>query len=214
MPSLSQVQLNTLHSQHTLASADLLKICQLAQVEGLAESLESWSFEQFFGFSLHLFITTESAATRAAVAQLLPKFGSGIVLPLVKISHHFQAKGEISRLAQQSLGAIAPRTLLLGIKEVLETPNADSLKPILVKVLANLSNQSAATVLILFPEILQDEAGQALKQAFLTERNHIIAQTSIRVRLQKSLHKDCNVSKRESVINKASALQKETPLLA
>ena len=118
---LSAAQLSELQAQPSLQSEDWLSICTLSEVEGIFESAQSWSFEEFLGFTLHLFITTDSPHVRAQVAQKLPKFGSRIVLPLIKISHHFQAiadaqtdartsalASDVATLAAQSLSQIAP----------------------------------------------------------------------------------------------------------
>lgn len=122
--SLSAAQSSELEAQHSLQGEDWLSICTLSGVEGVFESAQSWSFEEFLGFTLHLFITADSAHVRAQVAQKLPKFGSRIVLPLVNILHHFQAiantqtdaqtsalASDVSALAAQSLNQIAPNCL-------------------------------------------------------------------------------------------------------
>ncbi|PZO46720.1 MAG: hypothetical protein DCF15_19965 [Phormidesmis priestleyi] len=119
--SLSAGQLSNLQAQHSLQGEDWLSICTLSEVEGIFESAQSWNFEEFLGFTLHLFITTDSPHVRAQVAQKLPKFGSRIVLPLVNILHHFQAiadtqtdarnsalASDVAVLAAQSLSQIAP----------------------------------------------------------------------------------------------------------
>ncbi len=118
---LSAAQLSELQSQHSLQGEDWLSICILSEVEGIFESAQSWSFEEFLGFTLHLFITTDAPHIRAQVAQKLPKFGNRVVLPLFKILHHFQAiadsqadaqtsalASDVSALATQSLSQMAP----------------------------------------------------------------------------------------------------------
>ncbi len=134
---LSKLQVSKLEAQHGLQGEDWLSICTLSEVKGIFESAQSWSFEEFLGFTLHLFITTDSPHVRAQVAQKLPKFGSRIVLPLIKISHHFQAiadaqtdaqtsalASDVTALAAQSLSQIAP-----GFLNAKRVPIAIDAKP-------------------------------------------------------------------------------------
>jgi len=88
MTTLSKVQLAELHAQHTLQADDWMLICKLANVEGFFEQAASWRFDQFFGFTVYLFVTTESASDRQQLAHLISKCGSKAVLSLVRILHH------------------------------------------------------------------------------------------------------------------------------
>ncbi len=119
--SLPAAQQSELQAQHSLQGEDWLSICTLSGVEGIVENAQDWSFEEFLGFTLHLFITTDSAHVRAQVARKLPKFGSRIVPPLIRILHHFQAIAntqtdaktsalacDVSTLAAQILSQLAP----------------------------------------------------------------------------------------------------------
>ncbi len=127
MRTPTDIYANELQAQHTIQSKDLLKICQLAEIENVFEKVESFSFEQFFGFACYLFLTTESCDSREQLAAILPNFGSIAVFSLLKISHHLEnAETSLEReqhlimLAQQSLKAIPLPALVTGLSQILE----------------------------------------------------------------------------------------------
>lgn len=180
-------QLEALHAQHTIDSGDLLVICSLANVDNIFERVESWSFEQFFGFATYLFITTESAETRQQLAQIMPKFGSRAVLSLVKILHHAQLSNDdkslsLKGLATQSLGAINPHTLAIGLAEVFAQANATELVAVVAKVLVKISYESNDSILSLLPTLLPAKSWQVLRSNLVNE----ISFTSIRRGLEEN----------------------------
>lgn len=118
---------NELQAQHTIQSNDLLKICHLAKVENIFDKIESFSFEQFFGFACHLFITTESRDSREQLACILPKFGSVAVFSLLKISHllsvdntSLEREQQLAKLSMESLKAMPVPTIVIGIAQIIE----------------------------------------------------------------------------------------------
>lgn len=128
MRTPTDVYTNELQAQHTLQSDDILKICHLANIENIFDQIESFSFEQFFGFACHLFITTESQQARKELASILPKFGSISVFSLLKISHHLstpksslEREQQLGELAMNSLKAMPVPTLVIGLAEIIET---------------------------------------------------------------------------------------------
>lgn len=189
MPLLPNVQFTALQAQHSLQSNDLIRICHLAKVEGIFKSIESWNFEQFFGFTLHLFITTESPHTRQQLSQLLPKFGSRVVLPLIKIAHHFPAgthepihdvRTDVRTLALQSLSHMAPPSFIIGLREVLELECVDELMPILLAALVKLTHQqNDETILLLLAQLLPKESWKLVEGPFRQK----LSQQSFNVRL-------------------------------
>jgi len=187
MPSVSNAQRTILQTQHTLQGNDLTAICNLAGVEGadidsLLTSIVCWDFDQLLGFTLHLFITAESAEVRTQVAQLLPKFGSKIVRPLIKIAHHFceqtpqsgslQGRSDISALAQQSTQQINPQALSVGFIEVLTSNNAEGLLPSVVNCLTSLRVEHYETVLAGLAQQLTSQTYQMLERQILNACSH------------------------------------------
>ncbi len=178
-------QFNDLHAQHTIDSGDLLVICSLANVDNIFERVESWSFEQFFGFAAYLFITTDSAETRQQLAQIMPKFGSRAVLSLVKILHHAQLSNDnkslsLKALATQSLGAMNPYTFAIGLTEVLAQDNAAELGSVAAKALVKISYESSDSILLLLPQLLPAKSWQLLKAKLVSEPSFTSIKKSIK----------------------------------
>ncbi|MEO0375129.1 MAG: hypothetical protein AAF329_11010 [Cyanobacteria bacterium P01_A01_bin.17] len=165
----SPSNLIALHGQHTLQRDALLSIYRLANAEGISESLESWSFDEFLGFTFHLFITTKSPEVREQLSQLLPKFGSEAVRPLVKIVNHFQPPSELRKLALQSLKKIAPYPLVIGLGQILENEADDCLRGIVIPLLVNLMREEDKSVFWLLLQLLSEENQQLLAIKSLEE---------------------------------------------
>ncbi|MEL6263500.1 MAG: hypothetical protein AAFR12_20810 [Cyanobacteria bacterium J06626_6] len=175
MLTLSDTYGLELHAQHTLQCTDYLLIAQLANRESqragdaqaLLEQLSTWTFEQFFGFTCHLFITTEFAETREQLSRILPKFGSHAVLSLFKVAHHFYPRSEVKQLALQSLQSMAFHPLAVGISQILESDAADEMLPIITPRLVQLLSQHQEQLLKLLAEQLSLSTWEKL-EAHLT----------------------------------------------
>lgn len=129
-----------LHSQHTLQYSDWMTISNLAKSENIDESLDSWDFEDFLGLAVYMFVTTQSQDTRIQLSQLLPKFGSAAVLPLLKIlckRKVFVEQG-IPTLAQQSLNTMSPYPLAIGLNQALNLKSQADLKIVALQTLKQL----------------------------------------------------------------------------
>lgn len=121
MPTLQDTRFIALHSQHTLQQSDFLAICAIANQEYVEDLIDSYSFEDFLGLTVYLFITTPSQDTRKQLARLLSKFGSAAVSPLLKIlcKKEFLVEENIQVLTQQTLSQMAPYPLVIGIAQTL-----------------------------------------------------------------------------------------------
>ena len=178
MTTLSKVQMIELHAQHTLQADDWMLICKLANVEGFFEQAASWRFEQFFGFTVYLFVTTESASDRQQLAHLISKCGSQAVLSLVRILHHAHYSNDLpagfkgsdlAPLALKSLEEMKPYTLVLGLIEVLEHADAAELMPTIVKALVKVIHEDSGAVLSLLPQLVPADIWQTLKAKMLQD---------------------------------------------
>jgi len=156
-----------LHAQHSLQSEDILKVCSLAQIgENTQETFEKIStlnFEQFFGFTCHLFVTAESQTVRETLANILPKFGSLAVLSLLKISHHFQARLQtnsdsndadrnVVELANYSLETMELQPLAIGIANAITASESDEIMTTLVPTLIKLTYHHGAALFSLIEQ--------------------------------------------------------------
>lgn len=125
---------NSLQDQHTLQGQDLLDICAIASQEtyldNIYEKIETWSFEQFFGLTCHLFITTESNQSREQLSHILPKFGSVAVCSLLKIISKFNTpippQPEVKQLALSSLKRMDSQPLISGLSKAIENSFTDN----------------------------------------------------------------------------------------
>lgn len=154
-----------LSAQHVLKGEDLLQICSLAHrslsstatttAEQLLEQISTFSFEQFFGFTCHLFITTDVPEVREQLAELLPKFGSIAVFSLVKIAYYFQDTTAIHRLALQSLETMPVQPLSIGLAGVIEEHSEAALMPkVVVPSLIRLIEHYGEAILLLLSQQL------------------------------------------------------------
>ncbi|NEP17809.1 MAG: hypothetical protein F6J97_13040 [Leptolyngbya sp. SIO4C1] len=168
MTTSASNRLAVLHAQHSLQGDDLLTIYQLASAEGVTESLEVLNFEEFTGFSFYLFITTQSAQTREQLAQLLHKFGSDAVLPLIKISRYFQLSDDLKALTVQSLERMTPYTLAIGLDRVLNESD-HQLRLVALERLVRLVREQGDAMRQVLPQLLSPKNWQLL-DSYLLER--------------------------------------------
>ncbi|MEL6604788.1 MAG: hypothetical protein AAFP20_16375 [Cyanobacteria bacterium J06614_10] len=151
-----------LHAQHSLRSADYLQIAQLASHEApqsnnsqtIFEQLSTFTFEQFFGFTCHLFITTDSSETREQLSLILPSFGSIAVLSLLKIANHFYPCEEVKALALKSLQHMPNQPLAVGIGRILEGEIAEEMRSAIAHRLVQMPVQRQEQILRLLAEQL------------------------------------------------------------
>lgn len=189
MRTPANVYANELQAQHTIQSNDLLKICHLAKVENTFEKVESFSFEQFFGFACHLFITTESQSCREQLAVILPKFGSIAVFSLLKISHHLsdsnstlQREQQIAKLAAQALQAMPVDTLTIGLAQALEDNESShshhNIFSIVAPALITLTAHHGENILARLSQKLSPRTWNTLQQNLLQTLSGLRAQPS------------------------------------
>lgn len=185
MTALSTLTRNALHTQHTLQSRDIFLICQLASTsagaENTLEEIQSWSFEQFFGFACHLFITTESSNIRKQLAGLLPKFGAIATLSLVKIVHYFDLQDrnqsgsnphfptEVKELALQALENMPVQTLASGLAQMIEEDTHSILRPTVAAFLARVFYKKEEDILSLLSQYLSKDSWYAIEASLVQE---------------------------------------------
>ncbi|EDX84267.1 hypothetical protein S7335_1964 [Synechococcus sp. PCC 7335] len=185
MTALSTAIRNTLDTQHTLQCQDLSFICQLADaesnVENTLEQIQSWSFEQFFGFACHLFVTTESSSIRKQLANLFPKFGKISILSLVKIMHYFDAYKrnrsysgyhfpvEVQVLAGQALENMPAQILVVGLAQVIEEDAHSELRETIAVFLAKVFYKKEEDVLSLLSQRLSKDSWHAIEASLVRE---------------------------------------------
>ncbi|MEA5466396.1 hypothetical protein [Leptothoe sp. PORK10 BA2] len=133
------------------------------------ENVESYSFDQFLGLAIHLFITTQSQHTREQLVQQFPKFGSAAVLPLVKVICRMPPQSELPLLAQASLEDMAPPSLIIGLNQVLDCETDDDLREIAIQKLMNLMQKYDQSVLLLLPKLVSQQTWRLLKLHLLAE---------------------------------------------
>lgn len=185
MTALSTAIRNTLHTQHTLQSQDISLICQLANaesnVENTLEQIQSWSFEQFFGFACYLFVTTESSNIRKQLANLFPKFGKISILSLVKIVHHsdlyernrsysnYHLSVEVPALALQALENMPAQILVVGLAQVIEEDTHSDLRQTIAAFLAKVFYKKEEDVLSLLSQHLSKDSWHAIEVSLVQE---------------------------------------------
>ena len=167
MPILLDARLIALHSQHSIQGRDLLKICALAKAEGMVADIDAYSFNDFLGLTIHLFVTTQSQHTREQLALQLPKFGSAIVLPLIKILCRIQAQEDIQALVQQSLDKIDLYPLIIGLNQVLDRENDKSLRTIAIQRFMKLIQENNQSLLLILPRLVSTKTWHLLKLQLL-----------------------------------------------
>ncbi|MEO0394911.1 MAG: hypothetical protein AAF243_02860 [Cyanobacteria bacterium P01_A01_bin.137] len=172
MPTLFDTHLIDLHSQPSIQGHDLLTICALAESEGMVESIESYSFDQFLGLTIHLFVTTQSQDTREQLAQQLTKFGSAAVLPLIKILWRMRSHSSLQLLAQNSLEQMAPYSLIIGLSHFLDRETNDDLREIATQMLVNLMQDPNRSVLLSLPKLVSSKTWRLLKLHLLAEKSY------------------------------------------
>ena len=166
MSTFPNARLTALHGQHSLQSDDFLTICNLAKAEGRIETVESYSFNEFLGLTVHLFVSTQSRHTCEQVSQILPKFGSAVVLPLLKVTCYDCADDiqNLPALAQQSLERMGLYPLLIGLNQVLDAEEDKPLRTVALELLLkNIAQSCDRSVPLLLPEFLSKESLQLLE---------------------------------------------------
>ncbi|MEO0540613.1 MAG: hypothetical protein AAFZ80_07085 [Cyanobacteria bacterium P01_A01_bin.105] len=163
--TMSDAHLTDLLSQHTLQSDDLQLICELAAVDDLISQIEYWSFEQFFGLTVYMFVTTESPYIRRQLAELVPKFGSRAVTSLVKILHRQDLPTELRLLAMQALEQISPYELTYGLSQFLGTNSL--YEPFVLRTLASLVHERSESILLLLSQLMPSDRWLALEPRLL-----------------------------------------------
>jgi len=184
MAALSTANSNTLHTQHTLQSQDILLICQLASTtanaEHTLEQIQSWSFEQFFGFTCHLFVTTESSSVRQQLADLFPKFGKIAILSLVKIVYFFdlqrtQASSaarfptEVQHLSLVALENMSAQNIATGLAQAIEEDTHGTLRPTIVSLIARVFYNNEEDILSLLSQHLSKDSWYAIETSLIDE---------------------------------------------
>ncbi len=162
-------------------------ICQLSDAENAIEKMHSLTFEQFFGFTCHLFVTTDSSNVRRQIADLFPKFGRIAILSLVKIAYHFashdgrampaecrtrtQSKAhpkprfqtEVQQLALQALENMPAQTLAVGLAQVIEEDTQGILRQTVVSLLARTFYTNEEDILSLLSPHLSKDSWNAIE---------------------------------------------------
>lgn len=174
MPTLPNNYLLELHSQHSLQSTDLLTIYQLATLENIDESFESFSFDELLGLTVYLFVTTQSQNTREQLSRLLSKFGSAVVLPLLRIlsKKDFLDPESLSVLALKSLNQMALYPLAIGLDQVLNQDIEDDLKTFALQVFSQLQPPfKQSNVAASLSQVLSETTLQLVEDFSRTETN-------------------------------------------
>lgn len=169
MPTLLDPRLVALHSQHSIQSQDLLEICELATTEGMLEDFASYSFNDFLGLTIHLFLTTQSQQTREQIALQLSKFGSAVVVPLIKIICRVQSRADIQVLASQSLEQIGLYPVIIGLSQMLDDETDQTLRTAAFQRLMQIVQDHTPSVLLVLPKLVSQKTWQLLKLQFLQE---------------------------------------------
>ncbi len=152
-----------LHSQHAIQSHDVLKISDLANAEGIVNNIEAYSFDEFLGLTIYLFVTTQSQSIREELSFYLSKFGSAAVLPLIQILCRIQLPANVRQLARQSLDDMELYPLIIGLSHILEREIDNILRTAAMEVLVKISQENNQSILLLLPKVLSKKTWQALK---------------------------------------------------
>lgn len=167
MPTLLDTQLSALYSQHSLQNQDLLTIVTLAKAEDVVDNIETYGFDDFLGLTIHLFVTTQSQQVREQLALKLPKFGSAVVLPLVKILCRMQTRDQVQLLAQQSLDKMVVYPLIIGLGQVLDRETDETLRTTAVHLLTKLVQENDQSFLLVIPKLVSSKTWHLLKLQLL-----------------------------------------------
>ncbi|MDV3353358.1 hypothetical protein D0962_05830 [Leptolyngbyaceae cyanobacterium CCMR0082] len=169
MSILFDASLVALHSQHSIQSQDLWEICACAHDEGVDDNFSTYSFDDFLGLTVHLFITTQAQQVRQQLALKLHKFGSAIVSPLIKTLHQMQTQEEIQLLVQQSLDRLAPHALIIGLSQLLEHEIDNTFRTTAMQRLMDLIHAGDQTVLLVLPKLVSTKTWRLVKLQQLQE---------------------------------------------
>ncbi|MEO0457670.1 MAG: hypothetical protein AAF152_13985 [Cyanobacteria bacterium P01_A01_bin.114] len=129
-----------LYSQPSLQGSDLRDLLTLAKAQDIIEDTENWCLDQWLGLTMHLLMTSRAPQTQNHLAQILPKFGSRAVFPLVKLLHiSWEA---LQKLALQSLRGFEQYSLAIGLVPLLKTDK--TLRPVVRQLLIDLNKSNDA----------------------------------------------------------------------
>ena len=167
MPNLLHPCFIAFHSQHCIQSHDVLKISDLAKAEGMFDDIETYSFDDFLGLTIYLFVTTQSQQTREQLSLHLSKFGSAAVLPLIKILCRIRLHQNVRQLAQQSLDRMELYPLIIGLSHVLDREVDDVLRTAAIQSLIRITQENNQSVLLLLPKLVSQQTWQIVKSKLL-----------------------------------------------
>ncbi|MBX2866094.1 MAG: hypothetical protein KTR27_21280 [Leptolyngbyaceae cyanobacterium MAG.088] len=155
-----------LHSQHTLQHADWMTISELAKAENISGCFYAWDFEDFLGLAVHLFVTTQSQDVRQQLSQLLPKFGSAVVVPLLKILCKKEVFAEINipALAQKNLNEMELYPLVIGLNQILSLNFQDDLKALALQTLRQLLQSCEQSTNLVLSQLLSEANRQLVAE--------------------------------------------------
>ena len=156
MPTALSNHFTELHSQHSLQRVDLLTIYHLAALEEMDDSIDSFSFEELLGLTVYSFVITQSQDSREQLSGLLPKFGSAVVLPLLRVLSRKDAvvSESLPVLAQKSLNEMGCYPLIIGLDQVLNHSMENDLKTVALEVLRQRLQLLEQNELSLLPQVL------------------------------------------------------------
>ena len=169
MSVLLDTRLISLHSQHTIQRCDLLKIYELSTAEATVKNIENYSFDNFLGLAIHLFVTTQSKHTRKQLSALLPKFGSAIVSPLLKILYCMPLQHSVYPLAQQCITAMDLYPLIIGLDNVLKYETNELLQKAAIQRLMGIIRENEPSILLALPKLVSQDTWNLLKAQLLEE---------------------------------------------
>ena len=132
-PQVKTTLQQAIDAQHSLQSEDMAFICHAAEVANMADEVLSWTFEEFFGFSFYLFITTDSPYIRKQLGHRLHKFGSRAVLSLIKIASQAQLSCELRAIAAENLQQMPAAVFSIGLINTFQDPKASQLMPVILE---------------------------------------------------------------------------------
>lgn len=172
MSTLQDTRFADLHSQHTLQQTDLLAIYAFASNECVDDPIDSYSFDDFLGLTVYLFITTPSQDTREQLAQLLSKFGSAVVLPLLKIlcKKDFLVEENIQVSVHQAFSHMAPYPLAIGISQTLDRDVNNELETAALQLLKQLMQTCESSTRSTLSQLFSETAWNKLED-FLAQNS-------------------------------------------
>lgn len=202
MTTFSDTQRISLYTQHALTGDDWLLISHLVDIEDAQtqEEIASLSFEQFFGLTVHAFMTTTQSSTRQQIAQILPKFGSRAVLSLLKILSYSENLvieryavslaeadvAEIESLALKGLNSMDMTAFVVGLEDAITDTSSALIMPTIVKVLTDAIRKGNGMLLTLLPRLLSTRSWLKLKSHLLSSPSFSAIQASIQSQQQRT----------------------------